>query len=362
MSREHLLPDNRTAFEEALSTASDYLPDLLPGVEAVRGFKFAGPFPAWLGPALIFEYGLGDIVSYFVNADAAVSEGVAWQRIIGTAAALTKALSWIGYEDILIRDAFPRRRMWHRYQIGMGEVPAVELPRLLDAEYLAGLSDPARSIFFRGWHGYDVRALEWSGGRWSRSMWGDSSGVRLDGGQTKWSHGEDFDGAIVAGAPEREALGIDVELGEDPGWIDIPWDTPGIDWSGIVDVAAFKSFLIRRLPAHVGFFKANGDLIGMRRPIAVRDVTAAHDVAGDTIVIEVEVRTGFGDGEGRQAAAVALIYRAGHMAKPGALWVDANDVAMEPGFDDEDMTIGSVPVDFTFRRTVRQHVTLTLEI
>lgn len=360
--REHLLPGSSTTLERAASETLDNVPEMGPAIDSIRGFKFETPILLGIGPWLLAEYGLGAISGYFGTIEEVIAEGIPWQRIRGTPAALAAALAWIGYDDIDLQDAFPRRRHWNRYQVGMGEVPIIELPRLLDAEYLAGISDPARSVFFRGWHGYDVRALEWSGGRWGRSIWGDSSGVRVDGGATKWSHGESLTGAIVAGAPERVALGIDVELGEDPGWIDIPWDAPGIDWTGITDVAAFKSFLIRRLPVHVAFFDADDALIGLRRPITVRDVTADHDVDGDAIVIEVECRTGFGDGEGREAASASLLYRAGHPTKPGALWIDGGDVEMQDGLDAEDMTIGSVPVDFTFRRTVRQHVTLTLEI
>lgn len=362
MNTEHLLPDNRAAFETALSEARDFLPALLPEVERVRGFKATTPAPAWLKPALVFEYGLGEIEAYFGSFADLLDEGITWRRILGTPASVEQALGWLGFAGVQLADQRPRRRMWHRYQVDLGEVPPIELPVLRDAEYLSGISSPARSVLVRGFHDYDYGALEWSEKRWGQSLWGDDSGVRVGGGSVKWSFGEALTGAIVAGDPQRVALGLDIEEGDDPGWIDVPWDAPGLSWEGIESVPLFKSFLIRRLPIHIGFFDGD-DLIGIRRPISVLDVTDDHDVADpDNIVIEVEARTGFSDAEGRDCDSCSLVFMAGAAGRPGALWIDADDVVFADGVDAEDMTVGSVAADFTFRRTVREHATLTLEI
>ncbi|TIS37503.1 phage tail protein [Mesorhizobium sp.] len=359
---EHLLPGNATALERSVSEALDRIGYFGPTIDAGRGVKYRPVLPSDFAPWVVAEYGLGPISAYFNDANMLIAVGVPWQRLRGTPLAVAVALSWLNYTNIDIDDAHPARRMWNRYSIGTGRVPAAELPILLDAEYLAGLSDPARSVLFRGWHGYDLRALEWSEGRWGDAIWGDDSGARLEGGTVKWSHGEDVASTVEAGSAERIALGVDVHEGDELDWGDFPWDAPGISWDGVEDAAAFKAFLMLRLPVYVGFYGGDGQAIGYRRPLAVRDVTNIDSV--ETVAIQVECRTGFGDGAGQQAASCALVFRARNadQARPGKLWLDPEEIAFEDGFEADDMTIGSVPLDFTFRRTVRQHVTLTLEI
>lgn len=363
MTRQHLLPSNLRKMPKAASEALDRDDELAPPIETARGIKYQRPLIENYAPWVLDEYGLGGIQRFFDTIEEAIDAGIPWQRKLGTVGALSTSFAWIGYDDITVWHQWRNRRKWNRYQIETGMVPDVELPLLLDAEYLADLSDPARSIFFRGFEGYDVRALTWSGKRWSNAIWGDASGVRVDGGTVKWSHGEDDTGAIVAGAPERAALGIDYEEGELLSWVEIPWTAPGVTWEGISDLPSFKSFMLRRLPVYVGFYDADGEAIGFRRPIAVRDVTADHTPAEGNIVIEVECRTGFGDGEGQTPATCSLVFRATPAdGGPGQLWLEPDQIEFEDGYAEADMTIGSVTLDFTFRRTVRQHVTLTLEI
>lgn len=360
----HHLPPESTPFEKALSEAIDWETAVGASIEASRGLVYARPLNVSFAPYLLEQYGLGNIGRFFDTIEDAIDAGIPWLRILGKPEAIETALSWIGYDNITIWHQWPGRRKWNRYQIDMGLVPEVELPLLLDAEYLADLSDPARSVFFRGFEGYDVRATVWSGFRWGNALWGDSSGVRIEGGTVKWSHGEDDTGAIVAGSTERTALGIDYEEGEALTWGEIPWDAPGVTWEGIQDLPAFKSYMLRRLPVYVGFYDADGEAIGFRRPIAVRDVTADHTPAEGHIVIEVECRTGFGDGVGHAVDHCSLVFRAGNAnaAKPGKQWLDPDEIVFEDGYSAADMTIGSVDLDFTFRHTVRQHVTLTFEI
>ncbi|ESW92921.1 phage tail protein [Mesorhizobium sp. C280B] len=360
---DHLLPGNATALERSVSESLDRLSYFGPTIDAGRGLKYQPVLPASFAPWIVAEYGLGPISSYFNDANMLIAAGIPWQRIRGTPLAVATALAWLQYIDLDIDDQKAARRNWNRYQIGMGRVPDIELPVLLDAEYLAGLSDPARSFFFRGWHGYDFRTLEWAQGRWGDAIWGDDSGARVDGGSVKWSHGEDDAGSIVAGQPQRITLGVDVHEGDELEWGDFPWDAPGISWDGVEDVAAFKAFLMLRLPVYVGFYNSGGEAIGYRRPLSFQDVTSI-DAVGETITLQVECRTGFGDGEGQTAATCALVFRAGNAdaAKPGKLWLAPDEIVFDDGFYAADMKIGSVPLDFTFRRTVRQHVTLTLEI
>ncbi|MER9706030.1 phage tail protein [Mesorhizobium sp. M0204] len=364
MTALHLLPNNASALERALSESLDRTPFFGPYIDTIAGLKYGPVIPATFSPWVIAEYGLGPISEYFLDDGMLIAAGIRWQRVRGTPLGVAMSLSWIGYPSPEIEDQNDRRRKWNRYQVGMGSVPVSELPVLRDAEYLVGLSDPARSVFIRGWHGYDVRTLEWGDGMWGDSLWGDDSGIRLNGGSVKWSHGEDLVGGVVADGAHRAGLGVDFSLGDELEWGDFPWDAPGISWEGITDVAAFKAFLLRRMPVYVGFYDAGGAAIGYRRPIAVRDMTAFHDAAPDRVFLEVEARTDFADAEGVACASVALVFRAGNADadKPGKLWLAPNEIEFEDGAEAADMTIGAVAADFTFRRTVRQHVTITMEI
>ncbi|TIT41769.1 MAG: hypothetical protein E5W76_12900, partial [Mesorhizobium sp.] len=266
----HLLPKNASPFERALSNSLDRTPDFGAIIDGIAGLKY-GVIPAAFSPWVVAEYGLGPISEFFESDAEVIAAGIPWQRVRGTPFAATTALSWIGYLGPAIEDQNDRRRKWNRYQIGMGLVPEAEMPVLRDAEYLVGISDPARSAFIRGWHGYNVRTLEWGEQVWGASIWGDDSGTRLDGGTVKWSHGEDITGSIVADAADRAALGVNVTVGTVLSWADSPWNAPGVSWNGVTDAAAFKSFLLSRLSVLVGFFDAGGEAIGYRRPVAFRD-------------------------------------------------------------------------------------------
>lgn len=366
MSREHLQPESSsTKFERAVSETLDFLPALGPGVAAVRGFKFDRPLIGSIAPWYIAELGLGPISRFFGSAADTIDTGVPWQRIRGTPAAIEESLTWIAYEATEVLDQFEGRRKWNRYQIDMGELPpAGEVAALMDAEYLAGLSDAARSVFFRGFYGYDYRALEWGELAWGDAIWGDDSGVRLPDGTVKWSHGQSRSLEYVGDDSDRQALDIDVSEGDQLGWGDFPWNAPGVTWNGVEDVAAFKSFLLRRLPVYIGFYKSNGDAIGYRRVYRITDVTDEQNPLGDEIFVEFECRTDFGDGAGQTAAHCALVFRCrpSNVLKPGKLWLAPNEISYEPGYSAADMKIGPISLALTFRKTVRERVVITLEI
>lgn len=368
---EDLLPSNATPLEKAVSSSLDRTSVIGPRIDAIKGFKVTAPVEASFAPWIVAELGLGPVSQYFVDMDALIAEGVDWQRVRGTELALDMALAWVGFGAIALEDAAVNRRRWHLYQIGMGELPLpVEDPLLYDAEYLAELSDPARSVFFRGFHGYDVRALTWGNHRYGRSKWGDSSGVRLPDGSVKWSFGRDHP-AVEYTVPtaQRAAIGIDITALEGGlTWeAPIPWDAPGVTWAGVEagQEGALKAWLFLRLPVYVGFLDAGGNAIGYRRPISVKEigVFGGQPAASDQAIIEVRARTGFGDGALEDAATMVLFVRArpADPAKPGKLWLGPDEITFEDGYDPADLKIGSFPFDFTLQRTVREHVTIIIE-
>lgn len=157
MERQHLLGDDAapTPLERVLSESLDKLPTLMPGVESLRGFKFNPPDP--IIPYLIAEYGLNEIADYLPDLRAVLREGVAWQRLIGTPAAIHKALRWINHDGDI--EEFPATaRKWWWFQVHLPFEPTTT-QFLLPTTRLVQSSKPLRSEFARLTAGWDVRAF-----------------------------------------------------------------------------------------------------------------------------------------------------------------------------------------------------------
>ncbi|WP_235909127.1 phage tail protein [Brucella anthropi] len=141
--------------ERVLSESLDKLPILMPGVESLRGFKFNPPDP--IIPYLIAEYGLNEIADYLPDLRAVLREGVAWQRLIGTPAAIHKALRWINHDGDI--EEFPATaRKWWWFQVHLPFEPTTT-QFLLPTTRLVQSSKPLRSEFARLTAGWDVRAF-----------------------------------------------------------------------------------------------------------------------------------------------------------------------------------------------------------
>jgi P2-related tail formation protein len=357
MAKRHLLPPNATPFEKGMSLGFDREDLYGPKIESLRTLKLVDRPPNFL-EWLIVEYGLGEISRFFDSGLDCIDTGIPWQRIKGTPRSLRDALSWIEYNNIWLEDQVKRRRQWHRYQIDMNKVPAVEDPVLYDAEYLATVSQPARSYFFRGYELWDVRPVEFGYKRWSRSLWGDSSGVFMPNGKTKWSHGQDYSVTAVADPLFKDALGINVSAGEVIDWDVIPWGSPGVSWGGVTNPRALKSYLMLRKTAHLAFYNAQNALIGFNRFKHVMDVTDANTPA-DKALIHFCCRTDFGAGYGHTAESVAVVI-GGYTApgvKPGKRWLTPGQLIFDPA-----LVSDPIPLHIQFRRTVREHVQIHLEV
>lgn len=364
MTGQHLLPGNAKQLEKDIGEVLDPTPVLGPKADEIAGFKFVRPLNETIAPWLIVEYGLGPISRFFETIEGTIDDGIPWQRRRGTPWAVGESLGWIGYEAVQVFHQYPRREKWNRYQINMGELPpAGEVAKLLDAEYLADLSDPARSVPFRGFHGYDVRALEFNRMRWGRSIWGNDSGVRVPGGKMLWSHGQQHELTFTGDYAYRVSLGVDYADGQEVTWADdLPWDAPGVTWEGVQDAVSLNAWLISRLSCWMGFYDAAGAPIGYRRVIRVIDVSEPNEVG--QIALEYTAHTGFGDGSGKTAANVALVFRANpvEVNKPGKLWLEPDQIVFEPGADPARVTVGPIPFSRTFKRTVREHVKVRLDL
>lgn len=363
MSFVSLLPDNRTVLEDALGIATDPSEPVLADIEATRGFRYARPLNASVAPWLVLEYGLAPISAYFATVEDLIDQGREWQRIRGTPSAFHAALRWINYQFAAIEDQGGRgRRRWHLYQCAMGELPgASESLRLANAEYLGGISDPARSEFFRGWHGYDVRAMRWGRGRFGNTMWGDSSGVRIDGGNVKWSHGRSHTVEATGTIEDWAAFGWDDALADmvaaSGTWSpSLAWITPMLYWSGTMAEAAVKTWLLMQRQAHLVFRDADGSPIGYARAIRKPVDNSAAALAPS---VRYEIRTAFGDAAGATAASVGVVYdlMTKPDVKPCKSWLTPPEVVKDSGVE-----AGSAAWAHTFQKTVRETVELTLTV
>jgi len=357
-----LLPYNSGLFEKAIAAAIEFPDEIGEAIDDLHGLKYQRPLNQSVAPYLVQEYGLGPISQFFGSYEDLIDEGRIWQRLRGTPSAITTSMSWIEYDDIDIEDQNPNRRRWHLYQIGMGEIPTAdeEVARLTNAEYLADLSDPARSEFFRGFHGYDVRSLGWSNKRWGRTLFGDSSGVRLAGGNTKWSHGRSHEVSSYAVITDWADLNIDFVNGLPVTWTDdITWEAPGVTWEGVADAGYLKAWAMLRKRTYIAFLREDMSTIGYALVvIRPQDVTPDDTDYGDEFFLRYEIQTGFGEGAGEEAAYIAVAYN-GQPAdgvKPYKRWLRPSEITFPAGA----VIVGETAFEHKFMNTVRERIVFTL--
>jgi hypothetical protein len=325
------------------------------------------PPPDWM-PYLIAEWGLGELSPYLPNLYDLAREGVDWQRLRGTPAAISKGIAWLGYAATY--EAQPvRRRRWHLWQMALSRLPDLEHPDLDRIDGIASLSDDAVSQFWRGYRTYDVRALSWSESRWSDAIWGDHSGVRITEGGAVWSFGRRRETILDLGEPELSALDTWIPpAGASSAWSTMatpwsemayPWSTPSAQARRDVIAASIASrswWIVLR--------DADGGVIGANRAICHAVAEALDGVyefgaarvspsVAPTAVL-VWARTPFEAAPGAVIASVDLVADA-HVAagvKPGRAWLETPDIDIAAG-----VTLPAITnLDVTMAATIREHI------
>jgi P2-related tail formation protein len=153
--RSHLLPRNATPVERAVSETIDRLPELSVGADDIRGFKY-NPSDLVV-PHLLVEYGLGEIEDFLDDQRDLLREGVVWQRLRGTPAALHRALLWNDSDGTLEENPITRFKWWW-FQVHLpDERHSSAFVSAMIA--LANASKPLRSEFARVTAGFDVRGF-----------------------------------------------------------------------------------------------------------------------------------------------------------------------------------------------------------
>lgn len=138
-----------------MSESLDRRPELLPAIQALHSFKFNPPDQ--IVPYLIAEYGLTEIEDFIRDPREILREGIIWQRLIGTPAAIHKSLRWINHDGD-IEEFPPTKRKWWWFQIHLPfEVRNSDFVKPMNQ--LVKASKPLRSEFARVTAGWDVRAF-----------------------------------------------------------------------------------------------------------------------------------------------------------------------------------------------------------
>lgn len=359
-----LLPSNSTPFERAIEQACSVVDVTAAPVTEMHGLKYHRPLNVTVAPYLVLEYGLAPIAEFFGTIEELIEQGRPWQRIRGTPRAKHMALAWIGYDAIAIEDQNAGRRRWHLQTIDMGELPtaATEDYRLGKAEYLVGLSNRARTVFFRGFHGYDVRGLSFGKSVWGNAIWGDDSGVRINGGSVKWSHGREH---RIAGTIDPQVyvdLGLDFQDGDSLTWNAplITWETPGIAWNAVTDADAARAWYVTRQTIYFAIRNAAGQAIGYARCFDVSDITGTEDFDDGSRYLKLAAVIPFESAAGQIAKSVGIVIGATAAAgvKPAKRWFAPSELVFPAG----ETELFAAPLEIDLMKTCRELITAVVEI
>jgi hypothetical protein len=175
-----LLPHNSTKLERAAEEAMKYAVD--PGL--LPGFKFDST-NQWLQLALSWEYSLAQ-----VNVDdfrERVLKGLEFHRLRGTPISLRNALSWYGFDNVVIEEEPPGEH-FSEFQIGIEEIPNGFMPD--PVINVAAFAAPLRSRLSRMYNDlYDERRLIADNSLLDEGLLSDDSGIRLKEDGPKLSFG-----------------------------------------------------------------------------------------------------------------------------------------------------------------------------
>lgn len=362
-----LLPSHATEFEKRLADACDFHQDVDGSVLGISRAKLITRPPRFL-PWLIEEYGLGELSPYVPNLYDLIDQGLSWQRLRGSVAAIEMGLRWLEITARFI-PAWSERAWWNSFQLEFNQLP--EQSSLEAIEAIVDLSKSFRSDFRRSTYGYDVGATECDMSRLDDSMLDFESGVRLTARDTLFSFGRTTEINHTLTKQEGKRIGnwID-DFDEELSWnqIDYPWDLANFPWCSVKkherDILMAEWFQNR--PLYLALRDANNALIGYRRCNIVQPVEqvleGVYSHCGNRFnpsptgtMLFLAARTDFEDVENKQAASVSLLVH-GSLAEqipPGKLWLGFGE--LRGGVE-----ILKTPINIPLRADVREQFKILL--
>jgi hypothetical protein len=191
-----LLPPNSTKFERAIEAAIKYAAN----VSFLFGFKFENTDPQ-LRLALAWEYSLAQVnIDDFAER---ILKGLEFHRLRGTPISLRNALSWYGFDDIIIEEEPPGEH-FAEFQIGIKEIPNGFMPDPVIS--VAAFAAPLRSRLSRMYNElYDERCLVFDESFLDEGLLSDDSGIRLTENGPKLSFGRVNTRAVEISPPVMSA-------------------------------------------------------------------------------------------------------------------------------------------------------------
>ncbi|WP_208432559.1 phage tail protein [Bartonella taylorii] len=362
-----LLPPNSSLFERCFTEAMAFDPHVKTALEEIPRAKFITRPPSWL-PFLIDEYGLQELNPYFSNLYDLIDQGLAWQNIRGSLAAIEMGLEWLGI-SARFQPAWTGRAWWNSFQLDFDQLP--EQTQLEAIETITDLSKSLRSDFRRGVMGYDVQATEGNMSRLDDSMLEYESGVRLTAGNTLFSFGRTTEIERVLTREEGKLIGNWIDDGdEELSWdqIDYPWDMANFPWCSVKkherDILMAEWFSNRTL--YLVLRDTQNTVIGYQRCYAVAPVEQAlegvYNHCGNRFnpsptgtLLFLAARTDFRDVDGKQAAFVSILVHAtpAENIAVGKLWLELDEL-------NGGVEILKTPINIPLRADVREQFKILL--
>ncbi|EJF86228.1 phage tail protein [Candidatus Bartonella washoeensis] len=362
-----LLPPNSSLFERCLAEAMAFDPQVKSTLEEIPRAKFITRPPSWL-PSLIDEYGLQELSPYFSNLYDLIDQGLAWQNIRGSLAAIEMGLEWL---QITARftPAWTGRAWWNSFQLYFDKLP--ERTQLEAIEAIVKLSKSLRSDFRRGVTGYDVQAMEGNMSRLDDSLLERESGLCITAGGTLFSFGRTTESTHLLSKEEGKLIGNWIDDGdEELSWnqIDYPWDMANFPWCSVKkherDILMAEWF--HGCTLYLVLRDTQNAVIGFRRCYAVAPVEQAlegvyshsgnhYQPSPRGTALLVAARTDFRDVDGKQAASVSvLVHATPKQDVPlGKLWLEPDELK-------DGVEILKTPVNIPLRADVREQFKILL--
>ncbi|WP_019224029.1 phage tail protein [Bartonella rattaustraliani] len=362
-----LLPSHATEFEKRLADACNFHQDVDGSVLGISRAKLITRPPRFL-PWLIEEYGLAELTPYVPNLYDLIDQGLAWQRLRGSIAAIELGLQWLEL-SARFKPAWSGRAWWNSFQLEFNQLP--EQNSLEAIEAIVELSKSLRSDFRRGTYGYDVEALEGNMSRLDDSLLDFESGVRLTAEGTLFSFGRTTEINHMLEEEEGKRIGNWIDDGdEELSWnqIDYPWDFANFPWCSVKkhERAMLMAEWFRKHVLYLVLRDHQNEVIGFRRCNIVQPVQQALDGVyshcGSRFnpstmgtMLFLAARTDFEDVADKQAAFVSVLVHGclKEQTPPGKLWLGAHE--LEGGVE-----ILKTPVNIPLRAEIREQFKILL--
>ncbi|ALE02863.1 phage tail protein [Bartonella ancashensis] len=363
----YLLPTNATEFEKHLADACDFHKNIDSSASAIANAKLVIRPPSFL-PWLIEEYGLGELTLYVPNLYDLLDNGLQWQRVRGSLAAIDRGLEWLKL-SARFQGAWAGHKWWNSFQLHFDQLPE---QRSLEAiEAIINLSKSLRSDFRRAVHGYSVEAFANNMAKLDEAMLDAESGTCMTADGTLFSFGRTTEISHTLSQEEGELIGnwIDEVSGE-LSWEDLDslWEMANFPWRSVKEHERIilMALWFKNHCLYLVLKDAEGVILGYRRCNIVQpvkqDLNGVYSHLSNRFspsetgsMLFLAARTDFHDVDRKKAAFVSLLIHASleKDVQPGKLWLQPDEII-------GGVEIIQTPINIPLRADVREQFKILL--